>query len=542
MSMISHRPGQSVQLARLVLAKFSHTTTSIEYNAPLSWHHLVGQGDLVAVFEKRRVTAPETNHVHEQTLLKVIRNREVLEDLNLNSLAREATSQALSRQIGKTKPSVAVIVKSPCLAVRYPSNIGQIRRFQIKFSSDRDYYNALAILSALHCPFTESSGVPLHPSLRPLSSSSQLGQSSAASAASAPVSGFSVSGLSSHNGIFPAQSPAEGRPYEARSSVVGSSISSSSHTTYNTINSTSGSRILKEQEFQSTVPHFSQESASYGLGVSNALDSSLSKDRPSTAPVYHDTQLLNHILPPKRELPFSKPAGKKTAKSRTTNKLSDSEKRPESSPYFPTTITGIDISQTRPGLTGGIAATSEFKDSRNSASLGENKTTILPPPAADGPLQPDSEVRRFLGADPLPQQQHPELSVPFIRPNNIFSNGGATAESQSHLPPPSTVAQTSQIHLNPQSEEAWKISPTNASSGGNNNTTIPPTAGAAAAAITTAAAKILTSTDLSSYLSTPTPERTALVESWVCQQLEDDGFLKLCEDVEGVWKRIALGR
>lgn len=78
MSLISHHPGQSVQLARLVLAKFSHTTTSVEYNAPLSWHHLVGQGDLVAVFEKRRVTAPETNHVHEQTLLKVIRNREVL--------------------------------------------------------------------------------------------------------------------------------------------------------------------------------------------------------------------------------------------------------------------------------------------------------------------------------------------------------------------------------------------------------------------------------------------------------------------------------
>ncbi|KAL1998811.1 hypothetical protein VTN02DRAFT_5539 [Thermoascus thermophilus] len=534
MSLTSH-PGQSVELARLVLAKFSHTTTSVEYNAPLSWHHILGQGDLVAVFEKRRVTAPETNHVHEQALLKVIRNREVLEDLDLNSLAREATSQALSRQIGNTKPSVAVIVKPPCLAVRYPSSIGQIRRFQIKFSSDRDYYNALAILSALRCPLTESSGGPLPSSLRPLSSSSQLCQGSAASVASAPVSGFSGTGLSSHNGIFPTPSPSEERPYEARSSVIGSSLSStSSHTAYNTINPTSGTRIPKEQESNHAVPRFSQESALHGPGVSKALDSSLSRDRPSTAPVYHDTQLLNQILPPKRELPFSKPAGKKTAqsaKSRATKKLSDNKKRPESSPYFPAAATGMDPSPTHPGLTGGVAATSESRDGGHSAGSGEIKTTIPPP---DRSLQPGSEVERSLQADPLPQHQA-DLSVPFIRPNNIFSHGGAITESQSHLSPPSTVAQTSQMLLNPQPEqETWKVSSTNAGSSWDNNTAIPPTAAAAT--------KIITSTDLSSYLSTPSPERTALVELWVCQQLEDDGFLKLCEDVEGVWKRIAFGR
>lgn len=78
MALISQHSGQSVQLAHLVLAKFSHTTTSIEYNAPLSWNHLVGQGDLIAVFEKRQITAPGTTLVQEQTLLKVIRNREVL--------------------------------------------------------------------------------------------------------------------------------------------------------------------------------------------------------------------------------------------------------------------------------------------------------------------------------------------------------------------------------------------------------------------------------------------------------------------------------
>lgn len=67
------------------------------------------------------------------TLQKLLTNL-IQEDLDLNSLAREATSQALSRQIGNTKPSVAVIVKPPCLAVRYPSNIGQVRQGSIFIS------------------------------------------------------------------------------------------------------------------------------------------------------------------------------------------------------------------------------------------------------------------------------------------------------------------------------------------------------------------------------------------------------------------------
>lgn len=32
-----------------------------------------------------------------------------------------------------------------------------------------------------------------------------------------------------------------------------------------------------------------------------------------------------------------------------------------------------------------------------------------------------------------------------------------------------------------------------------------------------------------------------LVESWICRHVEDDAFLKLCEDVEGVWQRMKLG-
>ncbi|PWY82288.1 hypothetical protein BO83DRAFT_129083 [Aspergillus eucalypticola CBS 122712] len=52
----------------------------------------------------------------------------------------------------------------------------------------------------------------------------------------------------------------------------------------------------------------------------------------------------------------------------------------------------------------------------------------------------------------------------------------------------------------------------------------------------------LTTADLSSYISNPTEERMASLETWICNQLEDDMFLELCRDVEGIWQRIAFGR
>ncbi|EFE44686.1 hypothetical protein TRV_00536 [Trichophyton verrucosum HKI 0517] len=47
--------------------------------------------------------------------------------------------------------------------------------------------------------------------------------------------------------------------------------------------------------------------------------------------------------------------------------------------------------------------------------------------------------------------------------------------------------------------------------------------------------------DLSSYASRPNAERSDLIESWVCQQLQNDSFITLCQDMEGVWKRLAFG-
>jgi hypothetical protein len=57
-----------------------------------------------------------------------------------------------------------------------------------------------------------------------------------------------------------------------------------------------------------------------------------------------------------------------------------------------------------------------------------------------------------------------------------------------------------------------------------------------------ASAESIPCADIGSYFHAPDSERAKLIESWICQQLENDEFLQLCVDLEGVWKRIAFGQ
>lgn len=57
-----------------------------------------------------------------RVLLKVFRDYELLEEVDLTYHTREAANFALSGQNSQMKPTFAVIVKLPCLAVKYPKD------------------------------------------------------------------------------------------------------------------------------------------------------------------------------------------------------------------------------------------------------------------------------------------------------------------------------------------------------------------------------------------------------------------------------------
>ncbi|EXJ91296.1 hypothetical protein A1O1_04406 [Capronia coronata CBS 617.96] len=111
----------------LSLLKFSYATVSNESIAPIPWIHLSSKNSLFAVFETSPVQL-EDGRVEERQRFKVLRDPEVMEELDLNALsagAHRAMAQApniMSPQI----PDVTVIVKVPIIAIKYPMPNGQV--------------------------------------------------------------------------------------------------------------------------------------------------------------------------------------------------------------------------------------------------------------------------------------------------------------------------------------------------------------------------------------------------------------------------------
>ncbi|KIV83461.1 hypothetical protein PV11_05483 [Exophiala sideris] len=145
----------------LPLSKFSYATVSNESIAPIPWLHISGKNRLFAVFETSP-TQMEGGRVEDRQKFKVLQDPEIMEELDLNALAAEA-HRAMAQptnMMTASVPDVTVIVKVPVIAMKYPMNNGQIRRFQIRFPSNEDYYEAMKMLSRANVPTVEAGSFP----------------------------------------------------------------------------------------------------------------------------------------------------------------------------------------------------------------------------------------------------------------------------------------------------------------------------------------------------------------------------------------------
>ncbi|KAF7125796.1 hypothetical protein CNMCM5793_002089 [Aspergillus hiratsukae] len=388
------------------------------------------------------------------------------EEVDLSYFIQETASHHMSGQSGHPRPIFAVVVKSPCLAVKYPTGNGFL-----KFASDREFYTALAILSDIRCPFSESNVGSSQLARRPTSSQ------------------WHSRSVPSHLGMresFPSSASTAVFPGLSSASVLGNASSitaasslppSSSGTAQATAPETSGTGAinnytdLEERQPQGTIqPHTEDETRA---------DAPSAIPKPSTTAACHDIRTLSQLLPPKRELPFSKPPAKR---SRTTAK--------EPSTTSQTLSAGDQI------------PTNTKNDAR-------------PPPSSQGPRKPTPRRKAAGGLNrsttsipPLSLIEEPPTHTQPIQPISLSS-----------LAQPATIPGSQQraIEQNPVFESSNNIVHQREQQ------------------------QDPTPADLSSYLSAPTEERTARLENWICQNIENDGFIKLCQDVEGIWRRIAFG-
>lgn len=256
---------------------------------------------------------------------------------------------------------------------------------------------------------------------------------------------------------------------------------------------------------------------------SRAQENGDAQSRPSTAQAFPDVETLNQLLPPKRELPFARSTKKNVGQPPPAQrpKKAAPKQRPQVQSQATTACSKNAKSSlaseaqphpaNRPAQTEATGTQSEC----HTTQVTQDGRTLNPSSGMSPPKRPledisntyqtshtkvlcreDRSVQMDVAAEPT--FQHPLAQVISAPPTSCQTN------EKTVLIPPSQDTQQPQ---SPQKQEGETIS----------------------------------SVDFSAYLANPSADRSALVESWVCQQLESNDFLSLCQDVERVWKRIAFG-
>lgn len=245
------------------------------------------------------------------------------------------------------------------------------------------------------------------------------------------------------------------------------------------------------------------------------------KERLATAPALPDVDSLSQNLPPKRELPFAKPGARSGSKQRSHSRGPASEQTARSAKSGASS--SFLIAQSR--------ASTSNTTSENSSSITNHGCSRT---AANGGVTGNSANTNSSFRRPLPRENlGADTHNPGQKPRGTTGIGTSTLFANKAL-----ICHTEENN-NVSNAEITSTPATAAAA-----PQLPPDRSARAGFVSSSEPtnkNDISPSDLSAYLSTPNAERTALVESWVCSQLENDAFLALCQDVEGVWRRIAFG-
>lgn len=219
---------------------------------------------------------------------------------------------------------------------------------------------------------------------------------------------------------------------------------------------------------------------------SQHLDQRRASSRPVPSPAYHDEGQLNRMLPPRRELPFSK-TGKRKSPADSSNEMASKQVVPQSSAEQPANAAG-----------------SQRLDSSNENNASSPEDSYIPD------SQPQSQPLVSTQQDPTrrsPEFQNiqPYPAAPSEQPRRTMIQIGSP-----EFPHAGCNGDTTQLV---QTQEYIPARPT-------------------------------TSVEdrLEQYIASPSAERIAFLENWMCELIDDNKFVALCQDVEGTWRRFAFGK
>lgn len=220
------------------------------------------------------------------------------------------------------------------------------------------------------------------------------------------------------------------------------------------------------------------------------MTSQRTETRLATVAAYHDEQQLNEMLPPKRELPFTKSShGKSGVKN--PSQTSREQLNPQ---ILPSSNTPVAPQMSH--------AATEHK-------APEAQELFIPDSQQSQPLTQTQPPAQESQVSPMSSQLHP-LPYP----------GMGSNEADQQLPGPAESNLPVEPHRNGTSDN-------------NRNEQTQP--------LPSRPERVSEAEQLASYISAPTAERIAFLENWMCELIEDDKFMTLCQDVEATWRRFAFG-
>ncbi|CAK40610.1 uncharacterized protein BO96DRAFT_337468 [Aspergillus niger CBS 101883] len=422
MQSLTPQTPDSTVLTRLSLAKFSHTTTSLTHRGPLNWSHIMGNGDLTAIFEKRTMTS----FTPDRVLLKVLRVHDSL-----------------------------------------------VRRFQIKFTFDPDYYTALSILGEIGCPVSE----PSVGYMRKLTSSQwSLGSIEGKSMVREPPYVLSsMSGPSEPVGASTLQRP-------STTSASGNSLPSTSWSAAQTSDTTCARGSKNENALSIAQTHLQHAPAVDRKDVRN---SDKLTTRPFTSSAAERLLEPEIDIPPRRILPWS-----------STSKRANIT--PKAPPAFPhAAVTDATSSNIGTGVRFQMRLQTQTRPATSCERITMPRLRLLPPalPKVNNDRQmPHPESGSHIPSRTGSYNQPKCLQTAFVSSCPSTSSNLQADRAEANKFPAGHQGEAHQ-----EKNSADRIA-----------------------------------ADLSSYISAPTEERMASLETWICKQIEDDGFLELCRDVEGI--------
>ncbi|KAK0515136.1 hypothetical protein JMJ35_002515 [Cladonia borealis] len=133
--------------------------TALTPRSPMTWTHLPNRDGMFAVFDHVMKRNPD-GVVGERALLKCVRGGELIEQIDLDVLQHQVCTdeaRAGSQQLRDEDRIVIVLLKIPCLALRYQLPDGQIRKIQMNFLPTSGCEIAVNILRSIGIPIRDKS-------------------------------------------------------------------------------------------------------------------------------------------------------------------------------------------------------------------------------------------------------------------------------------------------------------------------------------------------------------------------------------------------